>query len=180
MANQDKRSPLGRVLDAATVAIAEPVRPNMGEKAKEALGIELYPLPEGVYWSPQREDFFSEIDGARMGDEFFVLWHDRYKEFPRPSDQEQQDERHRQAEANGDIPDVVDAEALAAVLYDFSHLGPSTEFTDRRKERLRQDMEEIKAEVAKIDAEITYLNERRTNAMLAYSGISADLTAMDK
>lgn len=61
--------------------------------------------------------------------------------------------------------------------------GPTfiqTEFTDWRKERLRQDEAELLAQVADIDDQIAVLNARRDNAMLAVSGITADLMAMDK
>lgn len=168
---------LKRVLDNASAAIAETAKPN-NRKAKDALGIP-DPVPEGMWFDPttslfyvQEDQIFHELNTA---DPFYDKWVKRAAEFP--------DYRERPfqpaPEPDGTIPEVVDADALAAEVYDFSHLGPQTEFTDRRRERLREDMESIKSDVAKIDAEIAYLNERRTNAMLAYSGISADLTAMD-
>lgn len=169
---------LKTVLSNASAKIADSNKPT-SRKAKDALGI-VEPVPEGMWFDPevglfyvQEDDLFHELTTA---DPFYNTWLKRAAEFP--------DYRERPfqpaPEADGTIPDVVDAAALAAEVYDLSHLGPETEFTDRRRARLREDMEEIKADVAKIDAEIAYLNERRTNAMLAYSGISADLTAMDK
>ena len=58
--------------------------------------------------------------------------------------------------------------------------GPTNEFSERRRARLQDDAEELIREVKLIDAQIAHLNARRTDAMLAYSGISADLTALDK
>ena len=169
---------LKRVLDNASAAIAETTKPT-SRKAKDALGI-VEPVPAGMWFDPETSLFYVQEDQIfhelNTADPFYDQWMARSAEFP--------DYRERPfqpaADTDGTIPDVVDADALAAEVYDFSHLGPQTEFTDRRRERLREDMESIKSDVARIDAEIAYLNERRTNAMLAYSGISADLTAMDK
>lgn len=167
---------LKRVLTNASAAIAEGAKPT-NRKAKDALGI-VDPVPEDMWFDPETGFFYVQDDQVfhelNTADPFYGKWLERAAEFP-----DYRERPFQPAPADGTIPDVVDAEALTATLYDFAHLGPQTEFTDRRRERLREDMESIKADVAKIDAEIAYLNERRTNAMLAYSGISADLTAMD-
>ena len=158
---------------------------SMADKAKDALGI-VEPIPAGVYYDPEEIRFFMQDPDNEalidiMSAEFFEKWHSRWEEFPQlelPATFALPVESGEQVDST--IPPVVDAEALAAEVYDFSHLGPPNEFTVRRTERLREDMEEIRSEVAKIDAEIIHLNARRTNAMLAYSGISADLQAMEK
>lgn len=166
---------LSGALKQASANIADAAKP-MTEKAREALGI----IPEGVFYDPEEIRFVQDDLGLGVYDilpaEFFEQWHSRWEDFPQLAAQSGESGE----QVNSTIPPVVDAEALAAEVYDFSHLGTQTEFTDRRKARLREDMEDIKAQVNRIDAEIAYLNERRTNAMLAYSGISADLTAMDK
>lgn len=83
-----------------------------------------------------------------------------------PSEEEQRD---YEVELTGAVGDAV---AETPVMY--------TEFTDWRRERLQEDQERLRAEIADIDAQIRVLDQRRDNAMLAFSGISADLTAMDQ
>lgn len=72
-----------------------------------------------------------------------------------------------------DEPSPVELASLLAVQF-----GPTNEFSERRIARLRDEQEEIRREVLAIDRQIEHLNARRTNAMLAFSGVSADLTAL--
>lgn len=56
--------------------------------------------------------------------------------------------------------------------------GQTNEFTQRRIGNLRAELAELIEDVKHIDAQIEHLNQRRTDAMLACSGISADLRAL--
>lgn len=56
--------------------------------------------------------------------------------------------------------------------------GQTNEFSQRRISNLRAELAELIEDVKHIDAQIEHLNQRRTDAMLACSGISADLRAL--
>lgn len=56
--------------------------------------------------------------------------------------------------------------------------GQTNEFSQRRIGNLRAELAELIEDVKHIDAQIEHLNQRRTDAMLACSGISADLRAL--
>jgi hypothetical protein len=40
------------------------------------------PIPENVYWSNDGGNFYHSITGAGMGNDFYLIWIDRKKEFP--------------------------------------------------------------------------------------------------
>jgi len=59
-------------------------------------------------------------------------------------------------------------------------LGPTNEFTERRRARLAEDHEELEAVVAQLDSQMMHLSQRREDALVCLNGIRADIRTLDK
>lgn len=70
--------------------------------------------------------------------------------------------------------------AVASALSPEASIRVFTTHTDALKGQMAAETHRLKAIVEDIDRKIAALNIERDNAMLAYSGISAAMTAMDK
>lgn len=76
--------------------------------------------------------------------------------------------------AHGEAPNL---SALGQLAVEF---GPTNEFSERRRAALEDEAAQLADAIRQIDAQIAHLNARRTDAMLAYSGISADMRALER
>lgn len=87
---------------------------------------------------------------------------------------------------NGEVSDVQKSEPRTAPIDDFVtasgqlavEFGPTNEFSQRQIASLREQLEELIGDVKLIDSQLDHLNKRRTDAMLACSGISRALEAL--
>lgn len=161
MPDKSRTMPLTDVLnaaDAAIVAEAPPVRHPAAEEPNPAGDFDTGPLNRA-----EMDGTVQEPDPAfQAGDHVTVTF------------------------TNGEVSDVHKSEPRTAPIDELVTLsgqlavefGTTNEFSQRRIASLREELEELIGDVKLIDAQLEHLNKRRTDAMLACSGISADLRAL--